>query len=91
MTATDAIRRTMSTHAVLSLMEIQKVLLDSYGITATDGSISRRLREMGAKHRLRKGTKHVNEYWVSQNGYGRDILDADAEERRIARETEGAK
>lgn len=59
---TQAIREIMQQSAYpLSLMEIQNAMLQRYGLTCTDGTISRRLREMGADYETQKG---INRYFL---------------------------
>lgn len=72
MTTREAIREILRAAASpLSLLEIQRLLLDGYGITAMD-SIGRRIREMSAAEHIvcRKREHHKNtwEYLIQRGG-----------------------
>lgn len=79
MSTTDAVREVMTERRDLglppiSLMELQGVLRARYGIVALDSSISRRLREQGAKSRVREGTARCYEYWLERPAVQQTIL-----------------
>lgn len=72
MTTTEAIRTILrESNKPLSILEVQRILYDRFGITAMD-SIGRRIREMRIPEKIqmrkRVGAKHTFEYFVQRDG-----------------------
>lgn len=69
MTTTEAVRETIvgrNEYDAISLMDAQKHIRLRYGIVATDSSIGRRIRELGAE--CKRFDDGVYRYWLPKPG-----------------------